>query len=164
MTNNFDFLVGNWTSKQRRLREVLAGSDDWYEFDGITRCWSVFDGSGNIDEVHFPDQGYTGLTVRLFDPGTELWSIYWARNDTGLALPPTVGRFDEDGVGRFYDDEDWHGRPIRVRYQWTVLSDDACRWEQAFSTDAFSTDAFSTDQGETWETNWTADFTRVSAR
>jgi hypothetical protein len=152
MTNNFDFLIGNWTSKQRRLREVLTGSDDWYEFDGITRCWSVFDGDGNIDEVRFPEQGYTGLTVRLFDPKTELWSIYWARNDTGLALPPTVGRFEQDGVGRFYDDEDWHGRPIRVRYQWTVLSDDACRWEQAFST----------DQGETWETNWTAAFTRSS--
>jgi hypothetical protein len=78
-------------------------------------------------------------------------AIYWARNDTGLALPPTVGRFEEDGVGRFYDDEDWNGRPIRVRYQWTVLSADACRWEQAFSTDT----------GETWETNWTADFTRA---
>jgi hypothetical protein len=151
MANNFDFLVGNWTSKQRRLREILAGSDEWYEFDGITRCWSVFDGAGNIDEVKFPEQGYTGLTVRLFDPATELWSIYWARNDTGLALPPTVGRFEEDGVGRFYDDEDWNGRPIRVRYQWTVLSADACRWEQAFSTDT----------GETWETNWTADFTRA---
>jgi hypothetical protein len=151
MANNFDFLVGNWTSKQRRLREILAGSDDWYEFDGITRCWSVFDGAGNIDEVKFPEQGYTGLTVRLFDPETELWSIYWARNDTGLALPPTVGRFEEDGIGRFYDDEDWHGRPIRVRYTWTVNSADSARWEQAFST----------DQGETWETNWTADFTRA---
>jgi hypothetical protein len=151
MANNFDFLVGNWTSKQRRLREILAGSDEWYEFDGIARCWSVFDGAGNIDEVKFPEQGYTGLTVRLFDPATDLWSIYWARNDTGLALPPTVGRFEEDGVGRFYDDEDWNGRPIRVRYQWTVLSADACRWEQAFSTDT----------GETWETNWTADFTRA---
>jgi hypothetical protein len=31
-----------------------------------------------------------------------------------------------------------------------VLVDDAARWEQAFST----------DQGENWETNWVADFTR----
>jgi hypothetical protein len=30
--NSFDFLVGNWTSRQRRLRTVLAGSDEWYEF------------------------------------------------------------------------------------------------------------------------------------
>ena len=46
---------------------------------------------GNIDEVAFPEQGYNGLTVRLFDPATELWSIYWARNDTGLGLPPRLG-------------------------------------------------------------------------
>jgi hypothetical protein len=151
MTNNFDFFVGDWTSKQRRLREVLADCDEWYEFSGTTRCWSVFDGGGNIDEVRFPELGYVGLAVRIFDPATELWSIYWARNDTGLALPPTVGRFDEDGVGRFYDDEDWHGRPIRVRYQWILLTADSLRWEQAFST----------DQGSTWETNWVADFTRA---
>ena len=43
------------------------------------------------------------------------------------------------------------GRPIRVRYRWTVLGDDACRWDQAFST----------DKGGTWETNWIADFTRA---
>jgi hypothetical protein len=27
--NNFDFLVGTWTSTQRRLREVLSDSDEW---------------------------------------------------------------------------------------------------------------------------------------
>ena len=151
MANNFDFFIGTWTSKQRRRRDVLAGSDEWYEFTGVSRCWSVLDGGGNIDEVTLPELGYTGLTVRIFNPATELWSIYWARNDIGLALPPTVGRFEPDGVGRFYDDEEWNGRPIRVRYLWTVASADSCRWEQAFST----------DQGETWETNWVADFTRA---
>jgi hypothetical protein len=151
MANNFDFFIGTWTSKQRRLRDVLAGSDEWYEFTGVSRCWSVLDGGGNIDEVTLPELGYTGLTVRIFNPATELWSIYWARNDIGLALPPTVGSFEPDGVGRFYDDEEWNGRPIRVRYLWTVASADSCRWEQAFST----------DQGETWETNWVADFTRA---
>jgi hypothetical protein len=149
--NNFDFFVGNWTTRQRRLRKVLAGSDDWYEFSGTSRCWSVFDGLGNIDEVTFPDQGFSGLTVRLYDPATELWSLYWARSERGLALPPTVGRFEEDGVGRFYDDEEWEGQPIRVRYQWSDITADSCRWAQAFSTDA----------GETWETNWVAEFTRA---
>jgi hypothetical protein len=30
--NNFDFLVGTWASTQRRLREVLTGCDEWYDF------------------------------------------------------------------------------------------------------------------------------------
>jgi hypothetical protein len=41
MTNDFDFFVGTWTSKHRRLREVFAGSDDCDEFTGVTRCWSI---------------------------------------------------------------------------------------------------------------------------
>jgi hypothetical protein len=150
--NNFDFFVGTWTTRQRRLRKILAGSDEWYEFSGTSRCWSVFDGLGNIDEVTFPDQGFSGLTVRLYDPATELWSLYWARSEQGLTLPPTVGRFEEDGIGRFYDDEEWEGQPIRVRYQWSDITADSCRWAQAFSTDA----------GETWETNWVGDFSRTA--
>lgn len=35
--NNFDWLVGRWVSRQRRLRNVLAGGDEWYDFDGIRR-------------------------------------------------------------------------------------------------------------------------------
>jgi len=38
MKNNFDFLVGEWTSTQRRLREVLNGCDEWDEFPGFTKC------------------------------------------------------------------------------------------------------------------------------
>jgi hypothetical protein len=43
------------------------------------------------------------------------------------------------------------GRPIRVRFDWTRGATTA-RWEQAFSPDG----------GETWETNWVAEFTRTS--
>ncbi|BCY15564.1 hypothetical protein [Actinoplanes sp. L3-i22] len=147
--NNFDFFVGTWSSKQRRLRKALAGSDDWYEVSATTRCWNIFDGAGNVDEVRFGDS--FGLTVRLYDPGTDLWSLYWARSGGGLALPPTVGRFEADGCGRFYDDEEWDGQPIRVRFLWSGITAESARWEQAFST----------DKGETWEPNWIADFTRT---
>jgi hypothetical protein len=55
------------------------------------------------------------------------------------------------GPGAVYAATNGGGRPIRVRYLWAVASADSCRWEQAFST----------DRGETWETNWVADFTRA---
>ena len=35
--NTFDWFVGTWSSQQRRLREVLAGSQEWYEFPGTHR-------------------------------------------------------------------------------------------------------------------------------
>jgi hypothetical protein len=152
MANNFDFFVGTWTSRQRRLREVLVGSDDWDEFTGLTKCWSVFDGAGNIDEVTFPEKGFGGVTLRLYDKATDLWSLYWASSGAGLAMPPQVGRFGDDGRGVFLADDVYRGTPVRVSYVWVSHSPDACRWEQAFSTDG----------GATWETNWTADFSRTA--
>ncbi|MET7338594.1 hypothetical protein [Nonomuraea sp. NPDC005650] len=149
--NTFDFFVGTWTSKQRRLREVLTGGDDWYEFAGMTRCWSVLDGKGNFDEVTFPELGYGGVTLRLYDEARDEWSLYWAGR-TGLSLPPVVGRFGADGRGVFTADELYEGRPITVRFLWSEITETSCRWEQAFST----------DQGATWEANWIADFTRTS--
>jgi hypothetical protein len=152
--NTFDFFVGTWTSRQRRLRKALAGSDDWYEFTGHTTCWSVLDGAGNIDEVTFPSQGFSGVTLRLYDKETDLWSLYWTSSRTGLSLPPVVGRFDADGRGVFSCDDVYDGVPIRVNYIWSGITDSSARWEQEFSTDG----------GTTWETNWVADFTRSGAR
>jgi hypothetical protein len=151
VTNTFDFLVGTWTSTQRRLRRVLDGCDEWYEFPGDLRCWSVLGGAGNVDEVTFPTLGYSGLTVRLYDAEREEWSIYWASTRAGLGLPPQVGRFDENGRGLFLSDDVYEGRPVRVAYIWSDITEDSARWEQAFSPDA----------GATWETNWVAEFRRA---
>jgi len=154
MTNSsgFDFLVGEWTSTQRRLREVLNGSDDWYEFKGYTKSWSTLGGVGILDEVSFPEQGFSGLTVRLYDKENDLWSIYWANSRNGqLALPPQVGRFDENGRGEFFADDVYNGQSIKVVYVWYDIKEDSARWQQAFSV----------DDGKTWEVNWTAEFHRA---
>jgi hypothetical protein len=153
MENNFSFLVGEWTSKQRRLREVLKGSDEWYEFEGHTRCWEALDGAANLDEVLFPSQGFGGVTLRLYDKESDTWSIYWASSRAGtLGLPPVVGRFDADGRGVFTSEEEYEGIPIVCRYLWLVLGAGEARWEQAFSVDG----------GDTWETNWVAEFSRIA--
>ena len=152
MDNNFDWFVGDWTSKQRRLRKVFAGSDDWYEFPGIHRSWSVLDGAGNFDEATFPTQGFGGVTLRLYDRSRDEWALYWATSRTGLSLPPVVGRFDADGRGVFTGDDVDDGKPIQVRYVWSDITPTTARWEQAFSA----------DRGATWETNWIAEFSRTS--
>jgi hypothetical protein len=45
----------------------------------------------------------------------------------------------------------FNGKPIVVRYIWSNITADHCRWEQAFSP----------DDGKTWETNWITENTRV---
>lgn len=148
---DFDFFVGSWTSVQRRLEKPLTGSSQWLESAATTQSWQVLGGAGNIDEVRFLDWDFTGLSVRLYKPQTREWSIYWASTRIGeLALPPVVGGFT-DGVGLFYSEEDYEGQPITVRYKWSDITPVTLHWEQAFSTDG----------RHSWETNWTADFTRA---
>jgi hypothetical protein len=147
----FDFLVGAWTSVQRRLVKPLAGCTDWHESRATTRSWQLLGGAGNLDEVHFLDWGFTGLGIRLLNPATGEWSIYWASSrNGGLGLPPVVGRFSDE-VGLFYSEERYEGHDITVRYKWSDITGTTARWEQAFSPDG----------RQTWETNWTADFTRT---
>jgi len=149
--NDFDFLVGTWDSTHRRLSKRLAGSDDWETFPGRTVGYRAFGGAANVDEITFPTLGHAGLSVRLYDPGTELWSIYWASTTApGVLFPPVTGRF-VDGVGEFFGDDEHEGRPVRVRFRWTDITATTARWQQAFSADG----------GETWETNWVMDFTRT---
>ena len=151
--NDFDFLVGEWTITNRRLRERLVGSDDWEEFASTSVVHNLFDGAANVDEITFPSKGFKGLTLRLFDPEREEWSLYWANSQTGVLFPPVVGRF-EGGRGVFFGDDIEGGIPVRVRYIWSEITPTSARWEQAFST----------DQGKTWETNWIMELTRPTRR
>ncbi|GAA1843005.1 hypothetical protein [Asanoa iriomotensis] len=151
MTNtDFEFLTGHWTSRQRRLTKVLAGQDEWYEFAATLDCQVLLDGTGVFDVLRAPERDLEGLALRLYDPAEQVWRIWWASKTSGGQLDnPVVGRFD-GGVGRFECDDTWEGRPIRVRYEWNKTDPAHPTWQQSFSQDG----------GETWETNWTATFSR----
>lgn len=150
---DFDFWPGDWRIHHRRLKERLAGCTDWEEFGGTARAQKIMGGLGNMDDnwIELPGGAYAAVTVRVFEPASGLWRIWWfdARYPSRLD-PPMVGRFEE-GVGTFYCDDVFNGRPIRVRFIWSNITPTTARWEQAFSPDA----------GDTWETNWTMDMTRI---
>jgi len=151
---DFDFLFGRWRVHNERLRERLAGSNDWQHFDAIAECRPILGGTGNIDEFvtdEFEPTVFHGMTLRLFDRTTQRWSIWWASNRSGRLDPPVVGAF-ADGTGRFDGDDVHAGRPVRVRFLWTAAGPDRARWEQAFSADG----------GASWETNWRMHFTRLA--
>jgi hypothetical protein len=105
-----------------------------------------------MDEIRMPTRGVTGMTIRLFDPARREWSLYWVNSREGRLYPPVVGRFVA-GRGEFYGDDTEGGRPVRVRYVWSMITPTSARWEQAFSVDG----------GQTWETNWIMEFTRADS-
>ena len=155
--HDFDFLLGDWKAHLKTLPERLVGSTAWIEYDGISRHHPVLGSSANLEEFEV-DSPATGRhikaqTLRLYNPVSQQWSIYLLDVDKGtLGLPATVGQFD-DGVGNFFDYEDWKGRMILVRYQWTHAGHDHAHMEQAFSPDG----------GKTWEVNWICELTRDGA-
>jgi hypothetical protein len=153
----FDLRAGCWTLHNHVLKERLASSHDWFDYDGTQRLWITMGGYGNMDdnELHRPDGTYYGVTVRTYDPKSGIWSIWWydGRDPSGDLDPPVKGRF-KDGVGTFYSDDSLRGKPIKVRFTWSGITASAAHWEQAFSGDG----------GKTWETNWTADFSKIACK
>jgi hypothetical protein len=150
----FDWRVGKWTAHNRRLKERLAGSREWVEFESTQVFWQLMDGFANTDDNVFkiPGGEYHGVTLRAYDPKSGQWAIWWldGRDPFGNLEPPVKGRF-ENGVGLFYSNDTLRGKPIRVRFTWSNITRTSAHWEQAFSGDG----------GKTWETNWVTDFTRV---
>lgn len=150
--HDFDFLHGHWRVDHRRLRERLTGGTDWDHFDGTCTAQPLLGGQGNVDDnlLHLPGGSYRAATLRAYDARTGQWAIWWldGRHPHRLDVP-MLGRF-ESGVGTFFAEDVWEGRPIRVRFRWTDTRTASPCWEQAFSADG----------GLTWEVNWTMRFHR----
>lgn len=155
---DFDFLMGSWHIRNTRLVHRLQGCKDWEVFDATGTARPLPGGIGNYDDF-IPatwKPGFVGMALRVFSPEAQRWSIYWLDNTTGgvdaatgLLHPPVVGGF-RDGVGIFEGQENFEGRPVHVRFEWSQMHTGAPRWQQAFSDDG----------GATWEVNWVMEFAR----
>lgn len=142
--HDFDFLVGNWKLRNRKLASRLTRSTEWVTFESRVEMHQILDGLGNIDKYTDQASGkpYEGVALRLFNPKTRLWSIYWADGNSGSLDPPVVGSF-ENRIGHFFARDAYRGRPIIVVFRWDVRNPEFPVWSQAFSV----------DDGKTWEWN-----------
>jgi hypothetical protein len=153
-SHDFDFLIGNWKAHVRRLPDRLNNSDTWVEYDGISNHKKLLDSNSNFEEFDVTSTDkklhIKAQTLRLYNPTSHQWSIYLVDVDNGtLSLPPVVGQFSGNR-GEFFDQEDFKGRAIFVRYVWLNISPNSARMEQAFSPDG----------GKTWEVNWICELSR----
>jgi hypothetical protein len=148
--NGFDFLIGDWTVRHERLRDPLEPQEDWYEQTGTASSRTAFDGAVSIDEMHFPEAGERGMAVRLYEPDTGCWRIYWVSSRDGRLQAPVSGRWD-DGVFTGTGPDEFAGTMILARYRWSAITATEARWEQAFSV----------DDGANWRTNWIMHWSRA---
>lgn len=155
--HDFDFFAGTWQVHHRRVVDALdPDCDEWAEFDGTDEVRLILGGLGNCDTLRVPalpsGGSLEGFTLRLFEPETGLWRIWWAATGRpGLLDEPVVGRF-VDGVGTFECRDVVNGVELLVRYVWSDLSADSARWRQFFSF----------DEGENWHLNWIMTSTRTA--
>ncbi len=151
--HDFDYEIGAWKIHLKKRLHPLAGSDQWADYEGTSVTRKMWDGAANLEE--FDTDGAAGhmegLTLRLYNPESHQWSIFWANKKDGiLGVPAMTGQF-KNGRGEFYDQEVFEGRTIFVRFIWSDIKADSAHFEQSFSADG----------GKTWEVNWITDQTRV---
>ena len=150
--HDFEFELGSWKIHLKKLLHPLTGSTTWVEFDGTSVTRKVWDGRADLEEFETGGAAghIEGLTLRLYNPESHQWNLYWATSKAGTLGQPTIGEF-KNGVGEFYDQEEINGRMILVRFVWSGITPNSAHFEQAFSADG----------GKTWEVNWITDQTRV---
>lgn len=150
--HDFDFEEGTWKIHLKRRLNPLAGSTTWQEFDGNSVTRKVWGGRAFLEE--FETNGAAGhiegLTLRLYNPDSHQWNLYWVNSKDGELGPPMIGEF-QNGRGEFFDQEFFNGRAIYVRYVWSDMTAKSAHFEQSFSDDG----------GKTWEVNWITDQTRA---
>ena len=150
--NDFDFLIGAWKVHHKTLKKRLNSSTEWIEFEGEAVSSKIINGLGIIDHgiLHPPTGPVHAMALRLFNPTSREWSIYWSTDQTGILDVPVIGGF-KDERGEFYSQEVFEGRHIYSRFIWSEITRVSARWEQAFSEDG----------SKSWETNWIMEFERV---
>jgi hypothetical protein len=151
--HDFDFEFGSWKTHLSRILDPLAGSKAWSDYDGTTVVRKVWKGRAQLVELEAdgPQGHFEGMNLRLYNPQSRQWSLYFASSRDGTFGPPSMGEF-KNGRGEFYDQEVFKGRAILVRFVITDITPASCKFEQAFSADG----------GKTWEVNWIATDTRVN--
>jgi len=147
--SDFDFLVGKWKMYHRRLNKRLENCKDWTEFESTDSNYKILSGTADMDVLSttqlpgLEGKLFEGVTLRLFDPKTRLWRLYWVASNVGVLDPPVVGSF-ENNVGHFFAKDTFNGRNIIMVFRWDVRDKEHPVWSQAFSP----------DNGKTWEWNW----------
>src|SRR5947209_20180493 len=104
---DFDFAVGTWKTRVRRLLKPLSGSNDWVEGTGTVSTRKVWGGRAELEELTM-DTGDThlkGLALRLYNPKTHQWRLHWANANKGVLSDPTGFGTCKNGLGVIIDEE-----------------------------------------------------------
>lgn len=152
-SHDFDWEVGTWKTHLRVLRQNPDGTTGWVTYEGTSNVIPIWNCRADLVELEATSadgRHIEAINLRLYDQQTHQWSLNFANVAAAVFGVPTIGEF-RNGVGTFYDEEPIGGRQVLVRGMWWHISATSAQFVQSISDDG----------GKTWQTNWTADDTRV---
>jgi hypothetical protein len=151
--HDFDFELGSWKIHLKRLVHPSTGPTTWVEFDGTSVTRKIWDGRAQVEQFETDSSAgghIEGLTLRLYNPQSHQWRLYWANSKVGILDPPQIGEF-KNGLGEFYAQDTIAGKTILIRFIWSNTNTNTPHLEQSFSDDG----------GKSWQVNWITDQVRV---
>ncbi|HEV7723045.1 MAG TPA: hypothetical protein VGO60_17270, partial [Iamia sp.] len=126
-----------------------AGPDGWEESTGSISGRSLLGGAANVASVSRAG-AVLGVSLKVLDPTTGTWTVWWVDAATGTLSPPLRGRWaDDDRIRLAGIDADGALCADVV----SAVTATSARWEQSRSTDG----------GRTWTPEWTMAMARRSA-
>lgn len=149
--SDFDFLLGDWIVKNKLWTPFNQTESPKEErlFEANLSVKKIVGGYGQIDI--FRSENIEASTLRLLDPKTNLWSLYWITSTNPVVIDPQIGIF-KDQKGEFFGiTKGSTNQQIIVKFVWTNFKSNNPRWEQYFSF----------DEGENWDLNWVMDFIKT---
>jgi hypothetical protein len=148
-SHSFDYQFGTWKVHVSRLLRQPSGATRWVTYDGTHTVTPLWHGHANIGvlEIHGSAGSIEGMQLRLFDPSSARWSLWFASSTDGALQSPSIGSF-RDGIGDFRNTETIGEKTVLVRTLTTIDSPTSYR----------DTIARSTDNGKTWTPVWIATY------
>jgi hypothetical protein len=153
--HDFDFTSGAWKTHIRRRMHPLAGSSEMMELNGTVLAHKIWGGRAFLEEIEAdgPKGHWQGLSLFLYNPEAHQWSQTFISSKSGAFTGGSlVGSF-KDGRGELFSTDTLDGRQILVRGAWSDVRSTSHRYEESYSNDG----------GKTWEVEFSAEKTKISA-
>jgi hypothetical protein len=133
--HDFEFELGIWR---------MSPSGDTHI---VRKLWD----GGSIAQLRLPKPAphIRGSLLKLYNPKTHDWSVYWADAVDGTLSPPMVGKFSH-GLGTFVGNDRVGGHRVLVRLTYRDITTSSFKTTQSTSSDA----------GKAWSHAVTETYTR----
>lgn len=150
-SHDFDFDIGVWHTRIRRILDPLSASEDSIDLTGTVTVRKVWGGKAELEEIETdgPQGHWEGLSVFLYNPQSHQWSQSFINSQRGELGAPLIGEF-HDGRGELFSEDTFQGRSILVRGVWSDIEPDSHRYQEFYSDDG----------GTTWKVAFRAELTR----